>query len=76
MHKSYQPTRPAANRLLQKKWDEKYYSEHRLLVIKCEMKRQFDSFNSCRFSFDMKLHKIFVFIFLEIVKYLNYDIEY
>ncbi|CAF0753815.1 unnamed protein product [Rotaria sordida] len=32
MHKSYQPTRPAANRLLQKKWDDKYYSEHRLLV--------------------------------------------
>lgn len=34
MHKSYQPTRPAANRLLQKKWDEKYYSDHRILVIK------------------------------------------
>ncbi len=33
MHKSYQPTLPAANRLLQKKWDDKYYSEHRLLVI-------------------------------------------
>jgi len=32
MHKSYQPTLPAANRLLQKKWDDKYYSEHRLLV--------------------------------------------
>ncbi len=33
MHRSYQPTLPAANRLLQKKWDDKYYSEHRLLVI-------------------------------------------
>lgn len=32
MHKSYQSTRPSANRLLQKKWDDKYYSEHRLLV--------------------------------------------
>ena len=32
MHKSYQPTLPSANRLLQKKWDDKYYSEHRLLV--------------------------------------------
>ena len=33
MHKAYQPTLPAANRLLQKKWDDKYYAEHRLLVI-------------------------------------------
>ncbi|CAF0792764.1 unnamed protein product [Adineta steineri] len=32
MHKSYQPTLPAANRLLQKKWDDKYFSEHRILV--------------------------------------------
>ncbi len=32
MHKSYQPTLPAANRFLQKKWDDKYYSEHKLLV--------------------------------------------
>lgn len=32
MHRSYQPTLPAANRLLQKKWDQKYYSEHQILV--------------------------------------------
>ena len=32
MHKSYQPIRPASNRLLQKKWDEKYHSEHQILV--------------------------------------------
>ncbi|CAF3284976.1 unnamed protein product [Rotaria socialis] len=32
MHKSYQSTRPSANRLLQKRWDDKYFSEHRLLV--------------------------------------------
>ncbi|CAF0725761.1 unnamed protein product [Adineta ricciae] len=32
MHKSYQPIRPATNRLLQKKWDEKYHSEHQILV--------------------------------------------
>lgn len=33
MHKSYQSTLPSANRLLQKKWDDKYYAEHRILVI-------------------------------------------
>ncbi|CAF1338056.1 unnamed protein product [Adineta steineri] len=32
MHKSYQSTLPSSNRLLKKKWDDKYYSEHRLLV--------------------------------------------
>ncbi|CAM4765773.1 unnamed protein product [Rotaria magnacalcarata] len=32
MHKSYQPTIPASNRYLKKKWDEKYYSEHRILI--------------------------------------------
>lgn len=33
MHKSYQSTLPSANRLLQKKWDDKYYAEHRILVM-------------------------------------------
>jgi hypothetical protein len=33
MHKSYQSTLPSSNKILQKKWDEKYYSEHRILVI-------------------------------------------
>ena len=33
MHKSYQSTLPSSNRLLKKKWDDKYYSEHRILVI-------------------------------------------
>ncbi len=33
MHKSYQSTLPTANRLLKKKWDDKYYSEHQILVI-------------------------------------------
>jgi hypothetical protein len=33
MHKSYQPILPTSNRILQKKWDDKYYSEHRILVI-------------------------------------------
>ncbi|CAF1218986.1 unnamed protein product [Adineta ricciae] len=32
MHKSYQSTLPASNRLLKKKWDDKYYDEHRILV--------------------------------------------
>lgn len=33
MHKSYQSVLPSSNRLLKKKWDDKYYDEHRLLVI-------------------------------------------
>ena len=32
MHKSYHPILPTSNRILQKKWDDKYYSEHRILV--------------------------------------------
>ncbi|CAF3378150.1 unnamed protein product, partial [Rotaria sp. Silwood2] len=32
MHKSYQSTGPASNRFLKKKWDDKYYSDHRILV--------------------------------------------
>ncbi|UJR33702.1 hypothetical protein I4U23_021131 [Adineta vaga] len=32
MHRSYQPILPSSNRLLQKKWDDKYYYEHQLLV--------------------------------------------
>lgn len=32
MHKSYQPILPTSNRILQKKWDEKYYGDHKTLV--------------------------------------------
>lgn len=32
MEKSYQPIHPTSNRILQKKWDEKYYSDHKTLV--------------------------------------------
>ncbi|XP_058264896.1 sperm axonemal maintenance protein CFAP97D1 [Hemibagrus wyckioides] len=32
MHKAYQPFRPAANKYLQKKWDEEHYAEHRKKV--------------------------------------------
>lgn len=32
MHKSYQSTLPASNRLLKKRWDDKYYAEHQILV--------------------------------------------
>ncbi len=32
MHKAYQPSRPCSNRLLQKRWDEKYYNEHKAKV--------------------------------------------
>jgi len=31
-HKSYQPTLPCGNKLLQKKWDQTYYQEHRRMV--------------------------------------------
>ena len=29
MHRAYQPLLPTHNKLLQKRWDDKYYSEHR-----------------------------------------------
>ncbi|UJR13579.1 hypothetical protein I4U23_000592 [Adineta vaga] len=32
MHKAYQSTLPSSNRLLKKKWDDKYFDEHRILV--------------------------------------------
>ncbi|XP_078693549.1 uncharacterized protein LOC144923129 isoform X1 [Branchiostoma floridae x Branchiostoma belcheri] len=32
MHRAYQPITPAGNKLLQQKWDDKYYNEHRDLV--------------------------------------------
>ncbi|XP_076860715.1 sperm axonemal maintenance protein CFAP97D1 [Brachyhypopomus gauderio] len=32
MHKAYQPLRPATNKLLQKKWDQSRYEEHRKKV--------------------------------------------
>ncbi|XP_041379011.1 uncharacterized protein LOC121391440 [Gigantopelta aegis] len=28
-HRSYQPTLPCGNKLLQKRWDEAYYQEHK-----------------------------------------------
>ncbi|KAK3526491.1 hypothetical protein QTP70_029992, partial [Hemibagrus guttatus] len=33
MHKAYQPLKPAANKYLQKKWDEEHYAEHRKKLI-------------------------------------------
>lgn len=33
MHKSYQPILPASNKLLQQRWDNKYYNEHRRMVL-------------------------------------------
>ncbi|CAF1169079.1 unnamed protein product [Rotaria sp. Silwood1] len=32
MHKSYRSTCPATNKFLKKRWDDKYYSDHRILV--------------------------------------------
>ncbi|KAI5614808.1 hypothetical protein C0J50_10962 [Silurus asotus] len=32
MHKAYQPFQPAANKYLQKKWDQEHYEEHRRKV--------------------------------------------
>ncbi|XP_066266617.1 sperm axonemal maintenance protein CFAP97D1-like isoform X2 [Branchiostoma lanceolatum] len=32
MHRAYQPITPSGNKLLQQKWDDKYYNEHRDLV--------------------------------------------
>ncbi|XP_060759002.1 sperm axonemal maintenance protein CFAP97D1 [Neoarius graeffei] len=32
MHKAYQPFKPAANKYLQKKWDQEHYNEHRKKV--------------------------------------------
>ena len=32
MHKSYQSILPTHNKLLQKRWDQKYYQEHRQKV--------------------------------------------
>lgn len=32
MHKAYQPLKPAANKYLQKKWDQEHYDEHRKKV--------------------------------------------
>ena len=29
MHRAYQPLLPTHNKLLQKRWDDRYYSEHR-----------------------------------------------
>ncbi|MGH0125363.1 UNVERIFIED_CONTAM: hypothetical protein FKN15_028744 [Acipenser sinensis] len=34
MHRAYQPTAPAANKYLQKKWDQSRYEEHRRKVVK------------------------------------------
>ena len=31
-HRSYRPVLPTGNKLLQKKWDQTYYDEHRRLV--------------------------------------------
>ena len=31
-HRSYQPTKPAASKLLQAKWDHKRYDEHKKKV--------------------------------------------
>jgi len=33
MHKAYQPVTPATNKLLQQRWDNKYYNEHRRMVF-------------------------------------------
>ncbi|KAK1789727.1 hypothetical protein P4O66_015623 [Electrophorus voltai] len=35
MHKAYQPLKPATNKLLQKKWDQTCYEEHRKKNGKC-----------------------------------------
>ena len=35
MHRSYQPITPAANKLLQKRWDTNYYQVHRQRVRSC-----------------------------------------
>ena len=34
-HRSYRPVLPTGNKLLQKKWDQTYYDEHRRLVRNC-----------------------------------------
>ena len=35
-HRSYRPVLPTGNKLLQKKWDQTYYDEHRRLVRNCQ----------------------------------------
>ncbi|XP_060742261.1 sperm axonemal maintenance protein CFAP97D1 [Tachysurus vachellii] len=36
MHKAYQPLKPAANKYLQKKWDQDHYDEHRKKVTEAK----------------------------------------